>query len=89
MEGHFQLPAPTGYPYWPAPMAAGGYPGYYAYAGNPYMGHGHYAPPVYGSGYAAQHFALSQMYQPNLMQQQPMFQTVGYSQQVPSYWYGR
>lgn len=104
LDAHFQVPAPTGYPFYPAPMAAGGLPGYAGYpppaaypgygpAGLPYHA-ANYAPaasyaqyPNYyaPSNYAAQYPGYGA---PAYMPQSSMFQTVGYSQQVPDYWRG-
>jgi hypothetical protein len=97
MEAHFQAPAPTGYPYWPGPMAASGLPGYGGFAAAPaYPGYGYgpspmfhaagYAPPNAYAGYP--NFAPGMMPQAPGMMQAPTFQPVGYTPQVgPSYWY--
>jgi hypothetical protein len=61
LEAHFQVPAPTNYPFWPSPMApmapqqSGYLPG---------------AAPHAAAGWPAP------------------YQTVGYFQNAPSYWYG-
>lgn len=49
MEAHFQTPAPTGYPFWPAPMTLPG-----AVGGAP--GPGNFMPGVQPTGYAAPNY---------------------------------
>jgi hypothetical protein len=82
---HFQTPAPTGYPYWPAPMT------YSGYGAAPTVGDGsqtamnmpagidHYPNPMAGmpvngnfGGYSPQAAAI---------------QAAGYYPQAPGYWY--
>jgi hypothetical protein len=75
---HFQTPAPTGFPYWPAPMTYGGYsqapvptspPAMAQMPGMEYYGNAAASIPMGGNfgGY-------------------PSLQTVGYNAQVPAYW---
>jgi len=64
LEAHFQTPAPTGYPYWPSPMASSLAAPHLQYTAMDY--HSPSPGPAYTGAY----------------------QTVGFFQQAPSYWYG-
>lgn len=93
-DAHFQTPAPTGYPYWPAgqapmmygsPPCAYGAPNY----GNPAMAYG---APMYGN--PAMAYGANSYGPPAppmaLPAPPPTVQPCGYTpSSAPSYWYGR
>jgi hypothetical protein len=78
-SAHFQTPAPTGYPYWPAPM---GYGAGFSAAPAP-------APAYAGTGPGMEPYGLSQMPTAGNFGGYPMsgVQTAGYGAQAPAYWY--
>jgi len=85
-DGHFQTPAPTGYPYWPAPMTAGGYHAAANYSGPGPQGYANHGMPPMAQPMP---YATQQMVQP-MPYAPPAVQPVSYyPQQAPSYWYGR
>ena len=55
LEAHFQTPAPTGFPYWPAPMT------YHAAAPAPDMGNAYAGAPMGTEGYGYGNAALAIM----------------------------
>jgi hypothetical protein len=87
-DGHFQTPAPTGYPYYPPAMSPVGY-NYGAPAANygAMAGYGYGAPAGYGApgGYAPPTMQAG-YYAPQMNTVQPASY---YQYQAPAYWYGR
>jgi hypothetical protein len=84
---HFQTPAPTGYPYWPAPMT------YHAAAPTPDIGNGYAAsqmgmPGMDGYGNAALAMPVGGNYG-GFPMNVAAIQPAGYYPQAPAYWYPR
>jgi hypothetical protein len=75
---HFQSPAPTGYPYWPAPMTYGGYAQAPVPMNAPAMAQ---VPGMEMYGNAAASIPMGGNFGGY-----PALQTVGYTPQVPAYW---
>ncbi|MCS6852756.1 MAG: hypothetical protein NZ700_16485 [Gemmataceae bacterium] len=94
MEAHFQAAAPTGFPFWPAPMMASGptappaahygvafgQPAYYGYS-HGYGYFGGYGPPASPASPQVQTYPVSAPHQP------VSFQPAGLH--VPKLWFGQ